>query len=409
MDIDDRVERARFSPRFWTILIVLGLAVRIALIATSIGTNDVIFKIYWQNLIEKYGLLGAFAHHFETSYRTLGTFPPLALLLMKCASVTARVAAIEYTDALRALQVVADVVSTFALVRIAHNLQRNAHAVAMFFFLCPAVFFVSAFHCNIDSTMVAFILIGVALLTGPSKHELWAGMALGAAAGIKIVPLFLLPFMAVAARRKMPLFLGGCALSLTAIFLPAVMRSGPRVITNLISYAGYAGKWGVPALALVAEEAVARRGTTVLYTVATLYAGYGKYLILLVLGALGMWFAATVWKADRDADLSPLVAAIVPLIFLIVLFLAPGFGVQYLVWPIALLPFLFPWRQAAVVAGAFSLYLFVTYTIWSQGFPWWYADSIAPTHLKPWVTYLGFPVWLLIGYTCWRGWRNVAR
>jgi hypothetical protein len=63
--------------------------------------------------------------------------------------------------------------------------------------------------------------------------------------------------------------------------------------------------------------------------------------------------------------------------------------VQCLDWPLVFLPFSLSRRGALVVNSATSLFLFVTYTVWSGGWPWWYAD-VAVTHpLDGLVTVLG--------------------
>jgi hypothetical protein len=51
----------------------------------------------------------------------------------------------------------------------------------------------------------------------------------------------------------------------------------------------------------------------------------------------------------------------------------------------------------------------MTYTIWSQGFPWWYADSIAPVPGKSLVTAAGLIVWIVIGAGMVDGVRRLLR
>ena len=84
---------------------------------------------------------------------------------------------------------------------------------------------------------------------------------------------------------------------------------------------------------------------------------------------------------------------------LILLFLTAGFGVQYLLWPLPLLPLLISRRAYIAVAGIVSAWLFYTYTIWSDGFPWWFAD--ARTHFPGSREYIifGLVTWLTLGIT----------
>ncbi|MGK2856053.1 MAG: glycosyltransferase 87 family protein [Thermoanaerobaculia bacterium] len=395
------------STPVWVAALALGLALRIALIATSIGSNDVVFKTMWRNIIDKHGVAGAYAWNKTLNDRELGIalFPPLSLLIMKGESAAARLTGLEYTDIFRGVQVVADIVGAFALFVIARRMKLDARAVTLFFFLSPAVIFVSAFHCNTDSTMVALTLVAAMLLTLDRKQEFWSGVALACAVGIKVVPLFLVPFFVVAVWPRVWRWVAGFALGFVAVFLPAAVTGGYLALNNLLGYAGYAGKWGVAGLLLTLESFIARRATTVLYNAAYIYATIGKYLVIAAVGAFAFWLWTRVRREPLDSR--GVLLASIPVAYLIVLFLAPGFGVQYLLWPIPLLPFVFRWRFALVVSLAISAYLFVAYTIWSEGFPWWYADSIKDTPFKIWVTYLGFPVWLLVGVAALVGIRRL--
>jgi hypothetical protein len=55
----------------------------------------------------------------------------------------------------------------------------------------------------------------------------------------------------------------------------------------------------------------------------------------------------------------------------------PGFGVQYLAW---ILPFclLLGWRTVVGLYAVSSAFLFITYTQWSGGLPWYFADLLRP-------------------------------
>jgi hypothetical protein len=381
---------------------VAGLVIRILLTATSIGTNDAIFEILLVNLVRKYGIAGAFAQEaiVNRSAVKIAVFPPLTLAYFKSLYSVAHAIGLEYTDVLRHAQTAADVVTALSLVRIANR----RYEAALFFFLAPAAIFISAFHCNTDSTMIALTTVAVLLLAGERPMVFASGLALAAATGIKIVPLFLVPFffIFIAARVR---FVAGYAAGVAAVFLPALFFGGTTTLLSFLKYSGYAGKWGFVGLLLEIEKSLGRYGQTTLFAIATAYADFGKYLVIVALGALALWL----WVERRTAqgiDVMQLAKAI-SIAFLVVLFLAPGFGVQYLVWPLPFLLFAFERPLAYALMIAMSLYLFVTYTIWSRGFPWWYADSIAAAPHKEWVTILGIPLWIFIGYAAARGIRSL--
>jgi hypothetical protein len=90
-------------------------------------------------------------------------------------------------------------------------------------------------------------------------------------------------------------------------------------------------------------------------------------------------------------------------------FLAPGFGLQYLVWPLAFLPFAVPRKLAYAVNAGLSIFMFVAYTVWAGEFPWWYADASKGGPHGAVIAYLALPLWLLYGAAIVAALRNRAR
>jgi hypothetical protein len=379
-------DRKELAVRTFAALLVAGIVVRIVLTATSIGTNDVVFNIMWADLADRYGIAHAYAHHKDLNH------PPLALLLFRLILAVSRAARTEYTDCFRLVQSAADVVTAFALVAIGRLRSMDGRRVALLFFLSPAAIAISAFHCNTDATMVA--LVTCAALCALRGRSGAAGVVLGLATGIKIVPLFVAPFFFVALPRRAR-FAIGYVFTIAAIFVPPRITGGPAVWSNIFGYAGFSGKWGVTALLLRLRELASPSLADALFRAALWYANHGKYVLLAGLALLFAWFAKHALQSQLARE--TLLLAAIPLVYLVALFLAPGFGVQYLAWPLALLPFALPHRWAFGLSAAFSAYVCFAYTVWSHGFPWWYADSIAPSPLKPWVTLLGIPLWLFVG------------
>jgi uncharacterized membrane protein YphA (DoxX/SURF4 family) len=80
-----------------------------------------------------------------------------------------------------------------------------------------------------------------------------------------------------------------------------------------------------------------------------------------------------------------------------VLFLAPGFGVQYLYWPLPFLAFALPRIAAVAVHAIISVYLFAVYTVWSQGWPWWFAENRGSPQAVEALSKGGLVLWLLLG------------
>ncbi|HVT04223.1 MAG TPA: glycosyltransferase family 87 protein [Thermoanaerobaculia bacterium] len=391
-------ERLRASTKWFAIAVIAGCLLRIILVVTTIGTNDVVFNTMWARLIERHGIAHAYAYNQDLNH------PPLSLLIFSLMNRTSRLLHVRYTDVFRMVQSIADVFSLFFIGAIARRLGRPSREMALFFFLSPTAIAISAFHCNTDSTMVALTCLAVLLLIG--DRPLWSGVVLALAIGIKILPIFLLPFFLLQSRKKAAALAVGFGAALGLIFVPSIVIGGAPVVRNIFGYSAFAGKWGLPALLLVVEKAVATPRSTVLYVLAYLYATQGKFVILAAVALLAIRFRRIVRERP---DTRREAVATISLVFLFVLSLAPGFGIQYLVWPLALLPFLLEWKEALLLNAVISAYVFTTYTIWSKGFPWWYANSIAAIPHKEWVIYLGFPTWWIIIWAAARGYGQIFR
>ncbi len=373
------------TERRVALLILAGVAIRLAIIASSIGTNDVAFMILWARLAEQYGIAHAYARMVELNH------PPLSLLIITLLAKAGRSLHVEMTDLLRGLQVAADLLTVWSLRHVSKEAGRAPLAWAAFFF-CPAAIAISAFHCNTDSMMISLVVLGA--LCAMRGYSVAAGIALGFGMGTKFVALFALPFVVMALPRWRQRILSVATFGATsaAVFLPAVVIGGAVVVKNIFGYSGFPGKWGVPAIALSLEGLITTPRTSGLFRFALTYAEYGKYLVVLAVSLLIILFVRL--PAIRRRILLP---GFIALAFMLMLVFAPGYGVQYLLWPLPLLPFIEANRRLlAAVWVSIAAFVFTTYTIWSQSFPWWYADSIAPSPGKPLLIPLGIVVWCLL-------------
>jgi len=371
-----------------TIAVLIGLAARLALVATSIGTNDVPFMILWAKFARESGIAHAYERRWELNH------PPLSLLIIHWLDLAAARTGLQFTDLLRLLQVAADMVTTFALAAIV-RIRSIDPDPAILFVISPAAIAISGFHCNTDPMMIALLVVSILLLL--RERGFAAGLVFAASIGIKIIPLFALPFLLLVRRELRMRFAIATAIGLLAIFAPVMAIGGPAVLRNVFGYSGFAGKWGFPALLLTIESWIATPRTTILFRAALWYANEGRYVVAIAVIAL---FVACI---RRPASL----LKIVPTVMLIVLALAPGFGIQYLLWPLPLLPYAVGKRMLITVSTAISFYVLMTYTIWSRGFPWWYADSIAPSPGKPLVTSIGLIIWIIIAVAAVDGVRRL--
>lgn len=358
-----------------------GAVLRIVQIATSIGSVDAYFWTRHVEFVEKFGVLGAYHVSRVINH------PPFALGI---ALVTKRLGALfglQLFDSFRILQGVADVVTAFALLAIARRLGRDDGVwIALVFFLSPAAIFISAFHCNSDPLMVMFIVL--AILAVVNERPILAGLLIGAACGIKIIafpvlPLLLFGFRGWKARVQ---FLVTAAVVGTLIFVPPVVVSGWVAIRNIFLYTGWRGAWGIPLVINVIGFAFPR--------IVPEDPG-GLVTPLLILALLTLW-SVEAWRALKREDMdSTRLLHVTGLAFLIVLFLAPGFGIQYLLWLLPYPAFLFRRKAVLILHAVISIFVFWLYTSWAQEWPWVYADG---GHNSPWVGMFGLVVWVAIGW-----------
>jgi hypothetical protein len=359
--------------------LALGVLFRLIQIATSVGSVDAFFWTRHVQLVEQFGVVGSYFAAEVVNH------PPLALLIAQGIARVGGWLGLRFFDSFRLLQLLADIVTTFALFRIAHRTANgSAGYVALAFFLSPAVIFVSAFHCNSDPLMMMLIVLSI--LAVLEERPVLGGIAIGAAVGIKIIAFVALPLLFLACRGKKARlqFLGSSALVGAIVFLPAIALGGTRVIRNIFGYTGWKGGWGLPLLAHLANRAFPglTKGDPAWFATP-----------LLVLAMLSLW-ATELWRSWRGPEMEPSrLTRIIGFAYLLVIFLAPGFLPYYFFWFLPFLAFVFSRPWTLVFHGLTSIFLFWIYTEWSGGWPWTYANGTNSTQLGV----FGLFVWLAIG------------
>src|SRR6266849_6557835 len=158
-------------------LFAAALAVRLILIATSFGSTDALLLMAYTHLAERHGIGPAY------QYAPYLNHPPLSGAIMNAADRLGSAVGLEFSDAFRLLQTLADCATAALLCRLGKSKEAAA-----FFFVSPAAIFLSGFHCTADPTMMALLVASV-----------WttSGALFGLASGIKIAPLPLAPFFLI--------------------------------------------------------------------------------------------------------------------------------------------------------------------------------------------------------------------
>jgi hypothetical protein len=290
---------------------------------------------------------------------------------------------------LRAGCAAADLASLLLILKIVRGTRLPISPLALLLVAAsPISLLISGFHGNTDPIMIALLLLAAYLVH--RKDPLRAGAALGLAAGIKIVPLLFAPALALCLPgKKRAAFMAGAAGVFFAGSLPLIIDHPGLIWSHVFGYTPQTGIWGI-------SRFVAALGAE---TQALAYAHFAKGFLLLALGVISVWL-------NLHRPQPPIVLQCGLLAFVLI-WLAPGFGVQYLAW-------LAPWacllsgRQATAFQGIGGLFLTWYYTEGAHGFPWYLANSAATQVWHGPLIFVGLLCWLVIGWLTFAIFRRIV-
>ena len=368
-----------------------ALGIRLLLIATTFGTTDAFLFMIWTHLAEHNGIAGAYA------LVPLLNHPPLSMAIAIAADRLGASIGLEFPDIFRLVQVLADILTASVVYALARTFQpARAREYTALFFASPAAIMLSGFHCNSDPTMVALLM--TAVWAAVTQRAALSGTFFGLSSGIKIVPLPLSPFFLIDFNwRRRIAFAAATLVAIAIAFLPGA-TGGLIMIRNVLGYAGTGYQWGFSGLGYITAY-IARPLMNAGFAWMMFYSQWGRWIVILALG--GLFFFYLRYRTPLPA--------MIAVALLAMNFFSPGFGVQYLIWPLALLPFAVPRRLAYTINLALSVFLFATYTIWSREFPWWFADAAANNPYRPIIAFLAIPLWALYGVAIFVSLRQSAR
>ncbi|OGB88740.1 MAG: hypothetical protein A3H39_14850 [candidate division NC10 bacterium RIFCSPLOWO2_02_FULL_66_22] len=153
-------------------------------------------------------------------------YPPLAQAAFRAV----RAVGGESVTAMKALMLLGDLASILILLHLLRSLGLPRSRVILYAWHPLAVFEIAGSG-HVDALAIPFILLAV--LAWQRGKDAVAGVALGAAALIKIYPILLLP--AFLARRRWPLLLG-CGATVLLGYLPLLPGTGWQILGHLPRY-----------------------------------------------------------------------------------------------------------------------------------------------------------------------------
>lgn len=324
-------KRGSTVPWVWLALGLVGVAVRLGIWWSSFGSNDsYIWAIHGQRVLQ---------HGLVRSYELFVDFnhPPLMGLYARWAwSVTGELLA-NNTLNLDTMGNAGDLMGFARLMKLPGLLGEGLVLWALWRFaspramaayaLLPAPILVSSYHGNTDCLYAAFILLAAIMFD--RQRYLLSGLLWSAALNVKLLPLALLPIVLLAPRdwRAFGRLLAGGALGLLP-FVPPALSAAASMYRNMLTYNSRPDNWGLMAVLNLGLELPNLQ--PVFWPARAWFLEAGRYLVL---GSITAVALLSRWRLRMTVAQQ---AAVGAALFFV---LAPGFGVQYVVFAAPLLCF----------------------------------------------------------------------
>jgi hypothetical protein len=365
--------------------LALALALRGWIVSRSTGSNDARTWGEFANYIGQHGLLATYRDIKDFNHPPLmGCFSWLALQLSELTHA-------RFIDVFKAPVILGDVASGWLLWLIWRERgERKAARIAVLFSFNLISILVSAYHGNTDCVLASLCLASAYAYS--REHWAWAGLALGAAINVKIVPLMLLPVFGLMLPSRRALLRFGLGLAPCALpFLVVIARIGPVFYGNVFAYNSLPYEWGVPLLIASTQDTLPRLATWFRVH----YVPNARFVIL---GAMLLIGVLQRWRRQLNAFEA---GALALSSFLVLL---PGFGIQYLAWVVPLLFAANPrvGLQFSAYGGVFAFLVY--YLLWTGTRPWF--SEFGPFFPSPSPLVGAFAWATLLGY-CLTGFRKL--
>jgi hypothetical protein len=376
------------SPsRTWAVLLaLLGVTLLKVLWAlSSAGTVDMILFYNFGHGVEQYGLTEIYKMDEKFNHT-----PLTAGFAWLCYHIAGD-DKLQFAFLLRLASIIADIVVVAALLRWRAKLGHlPAWWALVVFAASPVSLMISGFHGNVDPVMVALLFLSI--VAAAHERPALCGILFGLASNVKIVPIIILPvyfFFWFARPGGWRFVVAAGSVMLAGWSLP-LLACPKDYLHNVFGYGSTWGVWGLPyllrktayLLRIQGWEEVQKIDFKGLTATQNLVAAALKFAAITGIAAVG-------WLRRRVAPFE--LPATIGLAWLVFFVLAPGVGVQYMVWAAPFL-LLLSAPGYVVITAACTAFLFVFYDSTSSGrWPWFFA---VPRGLET-------PLWSAWGLLAW--------
>jgi hypothetical protein len=359
---------SRSTP--WVVAaIVTATAAKLALAATSTGTNDVLYWIEFAQGVDLYSPIGIYGNQFAAPYNH---GPLTGWLLVAVNQVSGWGPDIPFL--IRVPASLADALAAWIVFRLL--LERKDQWVAALAAIAvvwsPALVVISGFHGNTDPVVVALSLASFWLLTRTGK-PLIAGVAVGAAVSLKLVAAVVIPWLVFLAylrgRSALARLVAGGATVFLLLWVPVLVLAWPEFSANVLAYKGvWLRQWGLAEFL----EAQDHLGADLwLHEHGLYWALLAAAAPFLVLAVVLLRSRGNAWRGEGDGHrLQVTEVAGFGMAWVTLLVLMPAWGMQYLAWGVAAV-YLVSVKSAWLFNVFASWFVLSVYAWWSGGGgPW---------------------------------------
>lgn len=349
-------ERTRIVAQRLLGLGVLALVARVVVAGVSIGSNDM---TTWREFAEQITRTSVGQLYDEHEFFN---HPPLMGFLASALYSVSQWSGVSFDHLFKAPMILADLASGVLLYK-CYERRGDVRAALVFALFCcsPISILIAAYHGNSDSLCASLVLLAAVLMD--ARRAFWSGLALAAAINVKLIPVLLIvPLSSCVRDRRAGLtFFAGLSIGVIP-FVPYLLEHWDGFSKHVLAYRSSAKNWGI---------------TYSLYKLGSVGGVVGKAC----LGIARFWRAqgylavlawpvvlAVVQRYKRPGWSAQQLALFALLGFLV---LTPGWGVQYLVYPVALL-FAVSIEHAVLYSLASGLFAFLLYAaLWTGDVPFY--------------------------------------